>query len=175
MPFFQFLCTVGVWGHLTVVAELITVLFTLVGADDELQVVPVQEFLCDVGAPIAASAPHLVGYAAVLNHWVAPQQVQDLQAHRKWQQVQIFRSKLLALVFLDRIYINLWFCDRCQNCSWGLHFYMLAVIIICVSASQPSKNKPSKNEPGQNQRNNIESLDYEFLIHFGFNSHSLLK
>lgn len=60
-------------------AELVTVLFALVGADDELQVVSVQEVLGDVGAPVAASAPHLVGYAAVLAHRVAPQQVQDLQ------------------------------------------------------------------------------------------------
>lgn len=64
-------------------AELITVLFTLVGADDELQVVSVQEVLGDIGAPVAASAPHLVGYAAVLVHRVAPQQVQDLGADRK--------------------------------------------------------------------------------------------
>lgn len=62
-------------------AELIAVLFTLVGADDELQVVSVQEVLCDVGAPVAASAPHLVGCAAVLGDRVAPQQVQDLEAH----------------------------------------------------------------------------------------------
>lgn len=63
-------------------AELITVLLTLVGADDELQVVPVQEVLCDVGAPVAASTSHLIGCAAVLGHRVAPQQVQDLRKER---------------------------------------------------------------------------------------------
>ena len=61
-------------------AKLITLLFTLVGADDELQVVSVQEVLGDVGAPVAASAPHFIGHAAVLAHRVAPQQVQDLEA-----------------------------------------------------------------------------------------------
>lgn len=59
-------------------AELVTFLFALVGADDELQVVSVQEVLRDVGAPVAAAAPHLIGHAAVLGHRVAPQQVQDL-------------------------------------------------------------------------------------------------
>lgn len=59
-------------------AELVTFLFTLVGADDELHVVSAQEVLGDVRAPVAASATHLVGYAAVLGHRVAPQQIQDL-------------------------------------------------------------------------------------------------
>lgn len=59
-------------------AKLVTLLFTLVGADDELQIVPVQEVFSDVGAPVAAPAPHLVGHAAVQGHGVAPQQVQDL-------------------------------------------------------------------------------------------------
>lgn len=70
----------GAGAHLTVVAELVTLLLALMGADDELQVVPVQEVLGDVGAPVAAPTPHLVGNAAVLGHWVAPQQVQDLEA-----------------------------------------------------------------------------------------------
>lgn len=61
-------------------AELVTLLLALMGADDELQVVPVQKVLGDVGAPVAAPTPHLVGNAAVLGHWVAPQQVQDLEA-----------------------------------------------------------------------------------------------
>lgn len=60
-------------------AELVALLLALVGADDELQVVPVQEVLCDVGAPVAAAAPHLVGNAAILGHGVAPQQVEDLE------------------------------------------------------------------------------------------------
>lgn len=76
------LWVVSVSAHLTVVAKLITLLFTLMRADDELQVVSVQEVLCDVGAPVAASAPHLVGCAAILGHWIAPQQVQDLEAVR---------------------------------------------------------------------------------------------
>lgn len=54
-------------------AELITLLFALVGADEELQVVSVQEVLGDVGAPVAASTSHLVGDAAILGHRVAPQ------------------------------------------------------------------------------------------------------
>lgn len=74
------LWAVGISSHLTVVAELITLLFTLVGADNELQVVSVEEVLSDVRAPVAASPSHLVGYAAILGHWVAPQQVQNLGA-----------------------------------------------------------------------------------------------
>lgn len=70
-------CTVScrVRAHLPVVAELITLLFTLMGADDELQVVFVQELLSDVWAPVATSASHLIGNAAILSHWVAPQKV----------------------------------------------------------------------------------------------------
>lgn len=64
--------------HLPVVAELVTLLFALMGADYELQVVLVQELLCDVRAPVAASTSHFIGNAAVLDHRVAPQQVQDL-------------------------------------------------------------------------------------------------
>lgn len=69
---------IGVSSHLTVVAELIALLFTLVGADNELQIVSVEEILSDVGAPVAASPSHLVGYAAILGHWVTPKQVQNL-------------------------------------------------------------------------------------------------
>lgn len=61
-------------------AELITVLFTLMGADDKLQVVFVQKVLGNVGAPIATTASHLIGCAAILRHRVTPQQVQDLKA-----------------------------------------------------------------------------------------------
>lgn len=61
-------------------AELIAILFALVGADEELQVVSVQEVLGDIGPPVAASTSHLVGDAAILGHRVAPQQVQDLEA-----------------------------------------------------------------------------------------------
>lgn len=65
-------------NHLPVVAELVTLLFALMGADNELQVVLVQELLGDIRAPVAASASHFVRNAAVLDHRVAPQQIQDL-------------------------------------------------------------------------------------------------
>lgn len=70
-------------AHLTVVAELVAFLFALMRADDELQVVSVQEVLGDVGAPVAAPTSHLVGHAAVLSHRVTPKQVQDLQSRKK--------------------------------------------------------------------------------------------
>lgn len=69
-------------NHLPVVAELVTLLFALMGADDELQVVLVQELLGDVRAPVAASASHFVRNAAVLDHRVTPQQVQDLHVDK---------------------------------------------------------------------------------------------
>lgn len=65
-------------NHLPVVAELVTLLLALMRADDELKVVLVQELLCDVRAPVAASTSHFVWNAAVLDHRVTPQQVQDL-------------------------------------------------------------------------------------------------
>lgn len=65
-------------NHLPVVAELVTLLFALMGADDELKVVLVQKLLCDVRAPVAASTSNFVWNASVLDHRVAPQQVQDL-------------------------------------------------------------------------------------------------
>ena len=54
-------------------AKLVAILLALVGADDELHVVSVQEVLGDVWPPVAASSPHFVGYAAVLRHGVTPQ------------------------------------------------------------------------------------------------------
>lgn len=64
-------------------AELVALLFAFMRADDELQVVSIQEVLGDVRAPVAAPASHLVGCAAFLRHWVTPQQVQDLRSRKK--------------------------------------------------------------------------------------------
>lgn len=61
--------------HLSVVAELIAFLFTLMGADQQLQVVPVQKVLCDVRTPVATPAPHLIWDTALWNHGVTPEQV----------------------------------------------------------------------------------------------------
>lgn len=64
--------------HSPAVAELVALLLALVGADEQLQIVSVQHVLRDVGAPVAASAPHLVGNTALQGHGVTPQQVYDL-------------------------------------------------------------------------------------------------
>lgn len=65
-------------AHHAVVTKLIAFLFALVGADEELEVVSPQHFLGDVWPPVAASAPDLIGNAAILGHWVAPQHVHYL-------------------------------------------------------------------------------------------------
>ena len=75
-------------------AELVALLFALVGADEELQVVLVQELLGDVGAPVAAPASHFVWNAAVLDHRVAPQQVQDLHVD---DNIEIINSPRAAI------------------------------------------------------------------------------
>lgn len=80
-------------------AELIALLFALMGANDELQIVSVQEVLGDIRAPVAASAPHLVGYASILSHWVTPQQVQDLVGQR----TQSLKVSLLYLITISSI------------------------------------------------------------------------
>lgn len=85
MKLFGSLWVSAVSAHLPIVAELITILFALMGANNELQVVSVQEVLCDIGTPVAAPTSHLIGYAAVLAHGVTPQQVQDLEVDRNDQ------------------------------------------------------------------------------------------
>ncbi len=67
-----------VCAHPAVVAELVAFLFALMGADEELEVVSSQHFLSDIWPPVAASASHLIGNAAVLGHWVTPQHVHYL-------------------------------------------------------------------------------------------------
>lgn len=65
-------------AHPAVVAELIAVLFALMGADEELEVVSSQHLLSDIWPPVAASASHLIGNAAILGHWVTPQHIHYL-------------------------------------------------------------------------------------------------
>lgn len=80
-------------------AELIALLFALMGANNELQIVSVQEVLGDIRAPVAASTPHLVGYASILSHRVTPQQVQDLVGQR----TQSLKVSLLYLITISSI------------------------------------------------------------------------
>lgn len=64
--------------HPSVVAELVAVLFALMGANEELQVVSSQHLLSDIWAPVAATTSHLIGNAAILGHGVAPQHIHYL-------------------------------------------------------------------------------------------------
>lgn len=80
-------------------AELIALLFAFMGANDELQIVSVQEVLGDIRAPVAASTPYLVGYASILSHRVTPQQVQDLVGQR----TQSLKVSLLYLITISSI------------------------------------------------------------------------
>ena len=66
--------------HLAVVAELVALLFALVRADDELEVVSAQKLLRHIWTPVAAPAPQLIGEAAILSHRVTPQHVQNLNS-----------------------------------------------------------------------------------------------
>lgn len=59
-------------------AELVAFLFALMGADEQLEVVSPEHLLCDIRPPVAAAASHLVGIAAILGHWIAPQYVNNL-------------------------------------------------------------------------------------------------
>lgn len=59
--------------------EFVAVLFALVGSDEQLKVVPLQDFARDVRTPVTAASSHLVWDAAVLWHRVAPQHVHYLQ------------------------------------------------------------------------------------------------
>lgn len=80
-------------AHHAVVTELVAFLFALMGADEELEVVSSQHFLGDIGPPIAAAASHLVGYAAILGHWVAPQHVHNLQSCKLLNCVHFVRTR----------------------------------------------------------------------------------
>lgn len=64
--------------YLSVMTELISLLFALMGADEQLESVLEQQFLGDVGPKVAASASECVGGAAVLGFGVTPQYVHYL-------------------------------------------------------------------------------------------------
>lgn len=66
-------------AHPAVVAELVAILFALVGTDEKLQVVSSQHLLCNIRAPVAAPTAHLIGNASVLGHGITPQQVHYLR------------------------------------------------------------------------------------------------
>lgn len=59
-------------------AEFVAVLFALMGADEELEIVSSQHFFCDIWPPVAASTSHLIGNAAVLGRGVTPQDIHYL-------------------------------------------------------------------------------------------------
>lgn len=65
-----------------VVAELVSFLLALVGADQQLQTVLQQQLLSHIRTEVAASASEGVGTAAVLRFRVAPQNVHDLPRTR---------------------------------------------------------------------------------------------
>lgn len=65
-------------AHHAVVTKLISFLFALMGANEELEVVSPQHSLRHIRPPVAASTSHLVGNAAILGHWVTPQHVHYL-------------------------------------------------------------------------------------------------
>lgn len=72
-------------AHPAVVAELVAILFALVGTDEKLQVVSSQHLLCNIRAPVAAPTSHLIGNASVLGHGITPQQVHYLsESFRPW-------------------------------------------------------------------------------------------
>ena len=58
--------------------ELISLLFALMRADDQLQSVLDQQSLSDVRAKVAASTSERVGAAAFLGFWVTPQYIHNL-------------------------------------------------------------------------------------------------
>lgn len=63
--------------------ELISLLFALVGSDEQLESVLEKQSLGDVGAKVAASSSERVGTAAILGFRVTPQYIHYLQERGK--------------------------------------------------------------------------------------------
>ncbi len=107
---------------LTIVAKLVSVLFALVWAYDELEIVPVQKVLCDIRTPITASTTDLVGNTTILRHGVTPQQVQNLMAHKRCQTSDISYKWLhvrgLLYVKLFALLLKFMFYIRCKFITW---------------------------------------------------------
>lgn len=59
-------------------AQLVTLLFALMGSDEELEPVLEQQSSGDVRAEVTASSPERVGIAAIWGFWVTPQYVYNL-------------------------------------------------------------------------------------------------
>lgn len=66
------MCCGAACVHPAVVAELVAVLFALMGSNEELQAVSSQHFLRHIWSPVTASASHFVVNAAILGHRVTP-------------------------------------------------------------------------------------------------------
>lgn len=64
--------------YLSTVTQLITLLFALVGSDEQLESVLEQQPSGDVGAEVTASSPERVGTAALQGFWVTPQYIYNL-------------------------------------------------------------------------------------------------
>lgn len=60
---------------LPVVTELVALLLALMGADEELQVVLLEDLPCHVRAEVAATTSHCIHSAAFLGHGVTPENV----------------------------------------------------------------------------------------------------
>lgn len=65
-------------AYLSTVTQLITLLFALVGSDEQLESMLEQQPSGDVGAEVAASSPERVGTAALQGFWVTPQYIYNL-------------------------------------------------------------------------------------------------
>lgn len=66
-------------SYLSTVAELVAFWLALMGADQELQVVLLQKFLCHIGPKVAATSSDCIYYATLLRHGVTPQYIYNLK------------------------------------------------------------------------------------------------
>lgn len=66
-------------AYLSAVTELVSLLFALMGSDEQLEAVLEQQSLGDIGAEVAASSSECVGTAAFLGFRVTPQYIHNLQ------------------------------------------------------------------------------------------------
>ncbi len=75
--------------YLSTMTELISLLFALVGSDEQLESMLEQQSLGDVRPEVAASSSEGVGTAALLDFGVTPQYVHYLQERGKQTEVLI--------------------------------------------------------------------------------------
>lgn len=106
-------------SHLTIVAELVSVLLALMWADDELEVLSVQKVLCDIRTPVTSSSSDLIGNTTIMRHGITPQQVQNLNGQNANYYLTLYTVSINMFMFNRKI-LNYWLFAHLEWPEWNV-------------------------------------------------------